>query len=455
MADISRDDAGQPPAEAGGMRIVEFIAENIKRLEVVHIRPDGEIVELTGKNGSGKTSVLDALFWTLAGSREIAAEPIRRGADEGFCQIDLGEFVVRRNISQGASGVTTSLSVRNAAGAEYRRPQELVDSFFNKLSLDPLGFLRMDQKEQFALLRQFVPDVDFEAIEMANNADFNARRDLNTQVRQLKGLIAKFVVPGEHELPEAPIDLGAMEQEFIAAGKLNTETETRRVRRENVETEIEVKLRRAEEMLAEAHALAKKASETGAAAELLRLDAEELRQKLHDAPPLPEIVDTNLILNKVNQARGINTRIDVARQRREAEVEAKRLDGEAKALTDAMAARRHEADAKIAAAEMPIPGLTLTTEGGVRLNDLPFDQASDAEQLRTSIALAMALNPRLKVIRVRDGSLLDSDGMELVRQMARERGYQVWLERVGSDSPTGIELVAGRVRKRAPQEATP
>jgi AAA domain len=446
MSDLLANAGDADPTPPPGLRIIEFIAENIKRIEVVAIRPDGEIVEITGKNGAGKTSVLDAMFWTFAGAREIAEEPIRRGADEGYCQIDLGEFIVRRNISKTDAGVTTSLSVRSPKGAEYRRPQEHVDRFFNKLSLDPLLFLRMDAKEKFSLVRQFVPEVDFDAIELEQQADIATRRDLNAQVRQLKGVVARFVVPDEHDLPEKPVDIDALQEELNAAGKLNGETEVRRTRREGVEASIETKRRRAEEMLKEAHDLAKRASEMGANANVVKLEADDLEQKLRDAPPLPEEINTAEILARLNMARGINTKIDVVRQRKEAEAEARRLEAEAKALTTQMAERQREADAKIAAASLPVPGLSLTTDGGVRLNDLPFDQASDAEQLRTSIALAMALNPRLKVIRVRDGSLLDSDGMELVRLMAKERGYQVWIESVSHGEPTGFELVAGRVK---------
>ena len=38
------------------MKIVRLTAENIKRLVAVEITPDGNVVQITGKNGAGKTS---------------------------------------------------------------------------------------------------------------------------------------------------------------------------------------------------------------------------------------------------------------------------------------------------------------------------------------------------------------------------------------------------------------
>jgi hypothetical protein len=89
----------------------------------------------------------------------------------------------------------------------------------------------------------------------------------------------------------------------------------------------------------------------------------------------------------------------------------------------------------------------------VLLDGQPFEQASDAEQLRASIAIAMKMSPALRVIRVRDGSLLDADGMQLLARMADENDCQVWIERVIADSPVAFEMVAGRVRKRETAEA--
>jgi hypothetical protein len=58
---------------------------------------------------------------------------------------------------------------------------------------------------------------------------------------------------------------------------------------------------------------------------------------------------------------------------------------------------------------MPIDGLSLES-GRVMFNGIPLDQGSSAEQLRVSTAIAMSSNPELRVIRIKDGSLLDPDG---------------------------------------------
>ena len=96
-------------------------------------------------------------------------------------------------------------------------------------------------------------------------------------------------------------------------------------------------------------------------------------------------------------------------------------------------------------AKLPVPGLELTEEE-ILLNGQPFNQGSDAEQLRVSIAVAGALNPRLRVIRVRDGSLLDAKSMAALSEYAEEHDLQVWVETVASNRQTAVVIEDGRVR---------
>ena len=49
------------------MKILKLTAENFKKLSAVEITPDGNVVVISGKNGAGKSSVLDAIEAALCG----------------------------------------------------------------------------------------------------------------------------------------------------------------------------------------------------------------------------------------------------------------------------------------------------------------------------------------------------------------------------------------------------
>ena len=76
---------------------------------------------------------------------------------------------------------------------------------------------------------------------------------------------------------------------------------------------------------------------------------------------------------------------------------------------------------------------------------MPFSQASSAEQIRVSLAMAMSLNPKLRVIRILDGSLLDADNLALITEAAVAADYQVWIERVSDPSETAVVIEDGEV----------
>jgi len=96
---------------------------------------------------------------------------------------------------------------------------------------------------------------------------------------------------------------------------------------------------------------------------------------------------------------------------------------------------------------MPIDGLSLGLDG-ILYNGIPFDQLSGAQSLRVSTAMAMAMNPTLKIVLIRDGSLLDKDNLKVISDMAKDKEYQVWIECVddGSGKPA-IYIEDGEIKK--------
>lgn len=426
------------------MKIIALQAENIKRLVAVEIRPDGALVQITGRNGAGKSSVLDAIWWALAGASNIQAVPIRKGAEQGKIRLDLGEMVVTRTFKRREDETyTTGITVETETGARFPSPQKVLDALLGSLSFDPLGFTRMKPAEQAAELRKFVPDFDFADADARNRADFAARTDINRDAKAARSRALGIVLPAD--VQAEPVGEGAIVDQIGEAGEHNAEIERRRERREAVAREADRHEDDAHSNRLEAADLRKRAEALDDLARKTDEAAKAKRKQLADADPLPEPVDVADLRQQLADAQATNALVAQRKARDAHTAEAEALEARSAALTKAMADREAQKRAAIAKADLPVLGLGFG-EDAITIDGLPFDQASDAQQLRTSVAIAMASNPKLRVIRVRDGSLLDEDGMKILAEMAEAADYQVWIERVDSSGVVGFALEDGQMK---------
>ena len=83
---------------------------------------------------------------------------------------------------------------------------------------------------------------------------------------------------------------------------------------------------------------------------------------------------------------------------------------------------------------MPVKGLSFTDEE-IYYNDLPFNEDSQPKStiIGVGVKIAMCLNPRLKVLVIRDGSLLDDGTLKMILKMADKYGYQLLIEIVDNE----------------------
>lgn len=432
------------------MKIMELVCENVKRLSVVEIRPDGNLVQICGPNGSGKTSVLDAIAWALQGASGVQSQPIRKGAKNARIRIDLGDLIVTRRFSEHGS----TLTVENKEGLVHKTPQAILDRLMGSIAFDPLAFARQRPREQFDTLRSLVKvDLDFAAIERDNAADFSKRTELN---REAKAKRAQAVAMGSFpaDLPAEKIDTEPLITRIADAGRHNADIEREKERRQATLTQAEKLRAAAAEQRSRATELRRQAEEEEGCAARNEQRAAEAAEEVKSALPLPAPIDPLEVRNRLRDAEVTNANIERRNQQAATIEKARKLEAEAEALTARMSEREQAKRDAIAAAKMPVEGLGFG-DGQVTLNGVPFEQGSDAEQLRASCAIAMAANPKLRVLRIRDGSLLDENGLRLLAEMADAHDYQVWIERVDTSGKVGVVLEDGHVRRAdAPDDAT-
>lgn len=427
------------------MKILKLSAENVKKLVAVEITPDGNIVTIAGKNGAGKTSVLDSIWWALAGTSHIQAQPIRKGETKARIRLDLGELIVERKFNESGS----TLSVENAEGARFPSPQKMLDSLLGELSFDPLAFSRMSPRKQFDELRRVSEiDVDIDLLDALNKGDYAKRTDINRDAKAKRAQAEGIIIPS-CEATQV-IDESALIEELQKAGEHNTSIATREANREKYQADANQKKNDGVNLRNRASKLREEADAADKNADDLLNAAAEIEKKLDAAPELPKPIDVEELRQKIESARIANKAIIAKQQSTETKAkyieEAEKLEEQSKAISYGMAERdKVKADA-IARAKLPVDGLGFG-DGAVTYNGIPLEQSSSAEQLRVSLSIAMAANPKLRVIRIQDGSLLDDDSLTAIAKAAEENDYQVWIERVDTSGKIGIVIEDGMIKE--------
>lgn len=415
------------------MRVVQLNADNFKRLVAVEISPEGNVVEVTGRNGSGKSSVLDAIYVALVGRSVAPPKPVRDGEEQCRIRLDLGDLVVNRTFTvKDGDKFTDTVKVENADGLRYSKPQEVLDALLGEIGFDPFEFCQMKPADQADTLLRMVPlPVDLDELAEQDQSDFANRRDLNRDLAARKAELG--AIPKE-DVPKDIPDREALTEQLGNAANANSE-------RARLQLERDVDDRQLGETDRDIEDLKTRLAEW-------EESRARLAAKIDARGDLPEPVDTDAIREQLRTAEALLATVDRQKRRDALAAQVKELAGKSEALTGAMDEREKARQAALSKAQMPIDGLgfrvdergkPLVTFGGV-----PFEQASTAEQLRASTAIAMAANPSLRVLRVKDGSLLDEDSMKLLAEMAAEQDFQLWVERVGTGG-VGVQLEAGKV----------
>jgi hypothetical protein len=289
--------------------------------------------------------------------------------------------------------------------------------------------------------------MDFAAIATQNKADFDKRTEENRRAKEAKAAGEAIVIPAN--LPDEQDEAELVDQ-IANAGEHNASIDRQVERRSTLQHNANALKDRGVEHRNRASDLREQADEQDRLASLRLKEAADLESEIDHMDPTQERRDATALRTQLAVAQTNNRVIARAAEDTRKRTSLLKVADDAKARADALTAaiekRETDKQAAIAAAQMPVDGLGFG-DGFVTLNGVPFEQGSDAEQLRASVAIAMQMNPKLKVIRVRDGSLLDDNSMRLLAEMAAANGHQVWVETVRPTSSDAIIIEDGHVRE--------
>jgi hypothetical protein len=415
------------------MRIIELRASNFARLVAVEIRPDGTLVPIVGKNSAGKTSVLTAIWTALMGRAVAPADPIHDGAERAVIRLDIGEAVITRTFARGKLGeLTTDLKVVAADGARVgTKPQDWINRTLAATCFNPLEFVRQPAKVQFDTLRKFVPGVDFDDIARKRQNAFDLRTASNHRLNDAKVRAETIVLPPGPE--PAAVDTADLVMRLGDATEANSNRAATVAEIARLNNNAGRLLDGAEQLRARANTMEQQAAQDQDRAAALEKQ-------------LPAVVDTAAIsaqLANAQTVQQVRAKFD-ERRRALAEIDGHKITSDG--LTEIInTLDKKKADA-IAAAKLPVPGLSFGDDNAVLLNGVPLSQAGTAEKIRVSVAVGMALNPALRVLLIDEGSELDKESLALVEKMAKEHDFQVWIARVDdTGSAPGFQIVDGRV----------
>ena len=438
--------------------IIRVTAEQFKNVKVVDFMPNRYVTKISGANGAGKTSALEAVFNALAPRKTLSPSLIRQGQKKGFIRIETNTHIITRKLDDKGGSLQIEQKGTNSL---VKAPDDWLEGIAGELGFDPLKFMRMKPEEQFQVLKGLVPmDEDIDSLEIRNENDSETITKRKAEAKRLEA--ARDQITVDKTLPDEPVDIDALLTEARTITEHNRaiemqerEREENRRARDQIVRSIEDRTQRINQLRAEMERL-EKANEQ----ESKQLGA--ANAEINAWEPLPALKDRRELDERISAASADNSRITSNNSRREQreklDKDVDTIKDELKKLEDGIRERKLKIARTLEKAKFPIPGLSFETieegSGGrerknpkkiVTYHGIPLGDASSAEQIRVSTAIGMSGKSELRFMVIREGSLLDENNMAILEQMAHENNWQILAEVVDTTGKVGIFMQDGEV----------
>ena len=440
------------------MKISQVKISNILGIKELELSPEG-FTEISGRNGEGKTSVLEAIRAVVQSGHD--ATLLRRGESKGEAVLVLDDGT---ELSKTVTDTGSTSSVRRD-GKKIASPATTIKALTDALSVNPVEFLTAPKKDRVKVLLESMPiTLDTEklaalsgipvkalpgvhalhTIEVVRQQVYEDRTGTNRAVKEKDGTINQLRIA----MPDQPGGIDGDENELRA--KIAELQAARDAEKARIDGKLNTIQSNANKRILELRTTASEKIEGIKAAAAASVEAVKSELEATLAKEQAELADTNAKAGRVRQkaidacaeavapitaaVEAIAANRDAASkrtvtlqtiQRMETELDDLKKDAAAQtAALDAIDAYKSEL-----LASLPISGLEVR-DGEVFRDGVPFDRLNTAQKVAIAFEIAKLRAGDLKVVCLDGIELMDSTSLAELKAQAETSGMQVFITKV-------------------------
>lgn len=418
------------------MRIIQLVAENFKKLIAIDITPSEDLNEITGPNGAGKSSIIDCIPALTGGASEVPGMPVRLGEEKGRIKMAIGEgndrieyWISKTFTKKNLKGI---LKIEDASGnAISESPQSFLDKIRSRISFDPLDLIEKTDKNELKKILFNVLGINLDDLDKKEKDLRSQRESIGRDMKKAEAVYnAIEYYPQIKETEE--VKVGALSTKLTKAMNWNQDIKNRESANERLKNTAIVGKGRIESTKEQIKNLQTELEHL----EVLLANQKKEYTTEKDAISKLEPINIDTINIEIQDIETTNSKIRANLNRKKAQAEFDVAKSTYDAFTADIESISKERTTILKNAKWPIPGFSYS-EGELFYNSVPLDQVSDGDRLRVGLGIAMAQKPELRVIWTRRGSLIDSKNRAIIKEMIKDKQFQMFFEGVAERDKDG------------------